>query len=182
MPLPLAAISAAAELARFAGPRIARWVAGDAGEDVAERTVAAVTETAQALTGNTDPAEALEDLQASRELQARFEIEMARREAELERAYLQDRQHARARDVALQQAGAGNLRADVLAVIAILGLVGLAWALVVWPLPEGPGRDMLLMLAGALISIVRDVYGFEFGSSRGSKQKDALLGGGGPRA
>jgi hypothetical protein len=62
-----------------------------------------------------------------------------------------------------------NWRADTLAVGAMVGLIALIWTLLFVPLPDGPARDTLLLLAGALVTIVKDVYTFEFGSSRGSK-------------
>ena len=43
--------------------------------------------------------------------------------AELEKAYLSDRQSARARDIALAQVGRSNTRADILAFLAVAGLV-----------------------------------------------------------
>jgi hypothetical protein len=72
--------------------------------------------------------------------------------------------------------GRGNLRADVLAYAAIGGLISLIWALLVRQIPEGSTRDILLILSGALVAIVKDVYGFEFGSSRGSEVKTEQLG------
>jgi hypothetical protein len=47
--------------------------------------------------------------------------------------------------------------------------------LLVHSIPEGPTRDILLILSGALVAIVKDVYGFEFGSSRGSEAKTEQL-------
>jgi hypothetical protein len=52
----------------------------------------------------------------------------------------------------------------------------LIWALLVRRIPEGPTRDILLILSGALVAIAKDVYGFEFGSSRGSEVKTEQLG------
>jgi hypothetical protein len=88
---------------------------------------------------------------------------------------VQDRDSARVRDTALAAAGRSNLRADILAYAAIGGLIGLIWVLLVHTIPEGPTRDMLLILSGALVAIVKDVYGFEFGSSRGSVEKSQQL-------
>jgi hypothetical protein len=69
------------------------------------------------------------------------------------------------------QAARRNIRADVLAYAAVAGLISLIWALLIHPIADGPARDMLLILSGALVAIVKDVYGFEFGSSRGSEAK-----------
>lgn len=124
---------------------------------------------AQAIQGNPDAAVKL------RELEARHQERLEELALEEKRAYLADRQDARARDVSLAKAKGGNWRGDALAVIAILGLVALILALLFVQIPQGPARDVLLMLSGGLVAIVKDVYAFEFGSSRGSKDKDAAL-------
>lgn len=69
-----------------------------------------------------------------------------------------------------------NIRADVLAYAAIVGLISLMWALLIRAIPDGSTRDILLILSGALVAIVKDVYGYEFGSSRGSEVKTEQLG------
>jgi hypothetical protein len=110
---------------------------------------------------------------------------MAARAEDLVKAYLADRASARCRDVSLAQSGRRNIRADILAYAAIGGLISLIWVLLVHAIPEGPTRDILLILSGALVAIVKDVYGFEFGSSRGSEAKTEqitqLMGGAGTR-
>ena len=61
--------------------------------------------------------------------------------------------------------------AAFLAILAPLSLVVIAVALVFVDVPE-PRQRVLDILLGALISLAKDVYGFEFGSSRGSREKD----------
>lgn len=63
-----------------------------------------------------------------------------------------------------------------LAIAAIVGIVVLTLALVFVP-SELPGsvKDILLLLVGALITIVKDVYSYYFGSSEGSARKTELL-------
>lgn len=60
----------------------------------------------------------------------------------------------------------------ILAVLAPVAVVIIAILLVFVPVPEGQGHDILMMLLGALVAMAKDVYGFEFGSSRGSREKD----------
>ena len=110
-----------------------------------------------------------------RAAQLAFQQALAAQAEDLEKAYLADRESARARDVGLAQAGRRNIRADILAYAAIGGLISLIWVLLVHSIPEGPTRDILLILSGALVAIVKDVYGFEFGSSRGSEAKTEQL-------
>lgn len=110
-----------------------------------------------------------------REAEMTHKLALERLKLEEPRMLLADRQDARARDVAIQQATGRNLRADVLAWAAIGGLVATILLVFFVEVPAGPARDILLLLAGALIAIVKDVYGFEFGSSAGSKNKDGIL-------
>jgi hypothetical protein len=90
-----------------------------------------------------------------------------------------DMQDARKRDVEVRTVSKthNNLRADILSIGALCGLVALIWTLLFVTVPDGPARDVLLILSGALVAIVKDVYSFEFGSSRGSKEKDTIMAG-----
>jgi len=169
-------ISIALGLSQFV-PCIVRWLGGDKAGDVAQQVI----DTAQTVTGKTGQA-ALDSIKADAAQQLAFQQAMAAQAEDLEKAYLADRASARSRDVAITQAGKRNIRADILAYAAIGGLISLIWVLLVHSIPEGPTRDILLILSGALVAIVKDVYGFEFGSSRGSQDKtdqlSALMGAG----
>ena len=140
--------------------------------------VDSVLELAESLTGKKGSS-AIEAINQDPNLALQFEQSVLTHKAELleielreTQAYLADRQDSRARDIALRNTGYSNWRADVLAVGALVGLVALIWTLLFVSLTEGPARDVLLVLSGALVAIVKDVYQFEFGSSRGSKDKD----------
>lgn len=94
------------------------------------------------------------------------------RESELE---VQDREGARARDTAITTAGGHNLRGDLLAFLAVGGLVICVYFVASdVNLPER-AVNAIMFVAGVLASAVRDVYGFEFGSSRGSAAKDETI-------
>lgn len=85
-------------------------------------------------------------------------------------AEVADRKSARERDVEVTRVMGGNTRGDILAYLSILSLIGVMFALFMFPVPEGTARDLLLIVTGGLIAIVKDVYGFEFGSSRGEQE------------
>jgi hypothetical protein len=162
-------ISLALGLAQYV-PSIVRWLGGDSAGDTAQKVV----NVAETVTGKTGQA-ALDSIKADPAAQLAFQQAMAAQTEDLEKAYLADRASARARDTAFVQAGRRNIRADILAYAAIGGLISLIWVLLVHSIPEGPTRDILLILSGALVAIVKDVYGFEFGSSRGSEAKTEQL-------
>lgn len=169
MPFPI--LAAAGALIEFA-PDIARWIGGDDAGDAADKVVGL----AQKVTGAGDPQSAVDMIKANPEMAMAFEKSINDHKAEMDQMYLKDRGDARQRDIAIQDKRGRNTRADVLAFSAIGGLISLIWILLFIQIPDGPARDVLLLLSGALITIVKDVYGFEFGSSRGSKDKDGLIG------
>jgi hypothetical protein len=91
-------------------------------------------------------------------------------------AHLLDTQDARKRDIRLHELRGVNRRADVLAILAISGLIAVIFALFRFQ-PPPTAEAVLLVLAGSLAGIVTQVYNFEFGSSKGSKEKDLVRNG-----
>lgn len=163
-------ISIAMGLAQFA-PGIIKWITGS---DKAEAAAGKVVEIAQAVTGKVGP-DALDALKADPALVLQFRQAVMANEADLDKAFLVDRQDARARDVAYVQSGRYNWRGDVLAVLAVGGLVTCVYFVARDAgLPER-AVNAIMFVAGVLASAVRDVYGFEFGSSRSSQAKDATI-------
>lgn len=63
--------------------------------------------------------------------------------------------------------------AVVLALLAPVAVVVIALLLVTGYTPAPETREWLTILLSALVLMAKDVYGFEFGSSRGSRNKDA---------
>jgi hypothetical protein len=164
-------ITIAMGLAQFA-PSILKWITGS---DKAEAAATAVVQAAQAITATDDPQRALAAIKADPQLQLAFRQHISDLEADLDKAFLVDRQNARARDVSLAQAGHYNWRADILAFLAVGGLV-----LCVYFIARDVGLperavNAIMFVAGVLASAVRDVYGFEFGSSRSSRDKDTTI-------
>lgn len=163
-------ITIAMGLSQFA-PQIIKWVSGS---DKAEQAARQVVDIAQAVTGKSGP-EALEAIQFDPQLALDFRKAVMANETELDRLYLADRADARKRDTAFVQAGRYNWRADLLALLAVVGLVVCVWFIARdSSLPER-AVNAIMFVAGVLAAAVRDVYGFEFGSSRGSKDKDDLI-------
>ena len=94
----------------------------------------------------------------------------------MELTYMKDRQDARWRDVAMTQAGRRNFRADIMVISAACGLVLCLVSLGHYS-EELPGEavGIISTIAGIFGACLKDAYAFEFGSSRGSKEKDAAL-------
>lgn len=163
-------ISIAMGLAQFA-PQIIRWLSGsDKAAEAAERVV----QVAQAVTGK-PAAEALAQITADPAALLHFRQRIAELEVQMDKDYLVDRQGARDRDVAIVQAGRSNRRADILAFLAVGALCFCVWLVAYQQNMPAGVREAIMFVAGVFAAAVRDVYGFEFGSSRGSKDKDELM-------
>jgi hypothetical protein len=161
-------IAAALGLAGFA-PIIARWLGGDQAHEVATKVV----DIAQKVTGTLDPVEAIQRLQNNTDMVSAFQKAVIQVEAEIELAVMKDRQDARLRDVALVNAGRSNVRADVMVIAAAVGLMLCLGSLACFSeaLP-GEAIGIISTISGIFGACLKDAYTFEFGSSRGSKEKD----------
>lgn len=158
-------------LAQYA-PSIIKWLSGS---EKAEEAAQKVIDVARVVTGKDDASEAVEAIRADPAVLMQFRQAMASIEADMDRAYLADRQNARGRDVAIVQAGRWNIRADLLALLSVTGLIVCVWFVARdSSLPER-AVNAIMFVAGTLAACVRDVFAFEFGSSRGSRDKDALI-------
>jgi len=158
-------------LAQYA-PSIIKWLSGS---EKAEEAAQKVIDVARVVTGKQDASEAVVAIQADPAVLMQFRQAMAGIEADMDRAYLADRQNARGRDVAFVQAGRWNIRADLLALLSVTGLIVCVWFVARdSSLPER-AVNAIMFVAGTLAACVRDVFAFEFGSSRGSREKDALI-------
>jgi hypothetical protein len=97
-------------------------------------------------------------------------------DARLQLAMLEDRQNARNRDVAFVQSGRRNSRADIMVISAAIGLITCLGSLAFYAqhLP-GEATGIISTIAGIFGACLKDAYAFEFGSSRGSKEKDSTV-------
>jgi len=171
MALPL--IQVALSLAQFA-PSIMRFFgAGESSAKVAEQVVGI----AQTVTGVKTPEEALEAMRRNAELAQQFNLAVLAADTDLEEAFLADRQDARDRDIKVRELNQGkNIRADVMIIGVIVGLVACLVVLVFFR-KEVPGEviGIVTTIASIFGLCLRDAFQFEFGSSRGSKQKDMAM-------
>lgn len=163
-------ITIAMALAQFA-PQVVRWISGS---DKAAEAAGAVVDIATQVTGAATGKDAVSMLGADPAMVLEFRRAVAAQEAELDKAFLADRADARARDVALAQAGRNNRRADVMVLGAVVGLLACLVVLVRFQ-GQVPGEvvGIVSTVAGLFGACLRDAFQFEFGSSRGSAEKAA---------
>lgn len=174
MALPIPLIMGLAEFA----PSILRFFgAGEKSAAVAEKVVGI----AQTITGMNTPDAALEAIRQNPELALQFKQAVLEQDAELEKAYLADRQDARHRDVEVRKiTGGTNVRADIMLIAAFVAVIVIA-AFVTWLALKGlEGKaglavGFLTTIGGMFARNIGSAFDFEFGSSRGSKEKDAAL-------
>lgn len=165
-------------------PALARWLGGnDAGAVTAQ-----VAEVARAVVGSDDAAQVAAALEADPAKRADLQVELARIAAEHEAREHETRVEemriaaagaadARARDVALRQAGAKRHMPTALVAIGVCGAAATMGAMLVGVrlgLPEGGAVvGALIAIAVGFLGIIKDAAAFEFGSSFGSRSKDA---------
>ena len=169
-------------------PMIAKWIGGDNVGKEAQ----AVSSIVSSITGTTDPEAAAaaiaNDPKIASDLKAKLlELhykndaderanQLAEHQAQFSniQAQLADISNARARDVALQASGKGNIRADVMLIVVGVGLIACIIASAI------PGVPMVAIgiistVAGTLAGCIKDAFGFEFGSSRSSETKTGII-------
>jgi hypothetical protein len=165
-------ISIAMGLAQFA-PAIIKWVSGsDKAAEVADKVV----DVAKAVTGQTSGEAALEAIKADPNLVLTFRTKLLEMEADLDKAYLADRQDARRHNAAIVQAKGGNHRANLMVLLDAIGLLACLFVLAFY---REHLSGELVALVSTIASIfglcLRDAHQFEFGSSRGSQEKNEAL-------
>lgn len=167
-------ITIALGLAQYAPSLMRFFGVGEKPAAIAEKVIGI----AKAVTGSPNGEAALAAMQQNATMAQEFNLAVLRADTELEQAYLADRKDARARDVALHQAGYVNRRADWMVIADVVGLVACLAVLALFR-NDIPGEVITLLttIASLFGVCLRDAHQFEFGSSRGSREKDVLLGG-----
>ncbi len=128
---------------------------------------------AKRITGERRFQDMFRKLSEEPELLVQFQKEILDFEKKLQESHTQDLQGARMRDMILAQTGKGNLRADIMVCAAAVGLVSCLGALALFRGSlSGECVGIISTIAGIFGACLKDAYAFEFGSSRGSKEKD----------
>lgn len=165
-------ITIALGLAQFAPSLLRYFGVGEKSVGVAEKVV----DLAKVVTGTQTPEGALEAMRQNAELASKFNLAVLAADTELEKAYLADRGDARARDIEVRKiTGGHNVRADLMIVCCAAALVYIVYAINSATDIKPEVLAIFNMAVGALLKMLGDAFSFEFGSSRGSKEKDELL-------
>lgn len=100
------------------------------------------------------------------------ESERGFRYAELE---VKDRDSARTRDTELAKTGKRNLRADAMFALAVLVIIGLVWMIWKDPSINEFMKGIVTLVLGRFLGYLDNIYNFEFGTTRGSQNKDSTI-------
>lgn len=165
-------IPIAMQLAQFAPDIIRLFNGSDKKAEIAEKVVGI----ARAVTGIEDPQTALTAIQTDPGKAAEFQMAMADKQIDMEKAYLADRQDARARDEKFIAAGKRNVRADIMVLLDVVGLIACLVVLCFYrERVPGEAVGLISTVAATFGLCLRDAHQFEFGSSRTSQAKDQTI-------
>lgn len=102
-------------------------------------------------------------------------IEKARQELETFKEESKDRDSARVRDAEFIKRGATNSRANLMFLLAVCAVIGLVW--IVWQ-DQGINeyvKGIFTLVLGRFLGYLDNIYSFEFGTTRGSRDKDDTI-------
>lgn len=162
--------------------QIAPWIAGTLGSPVAGVAVKALSDIFGLSGDNVTPDNVLAALSGATPEQLRSIREAETKHSEfmqqigyqhieqLEQYTVNDRSSARLREVAVK-----DRTPQVLAALAVIVFLALVTFVAVGRSPEVAMQSGFWMLAGAAIAVFKDVYGYYFGSSHGSDEKNSTI-------
>lgn len=116
-------------------------------------------------------------LEVEKEVNRHLE-ERSRQESDLTKAYLADTDSARNREIETTRAGSANIVQASLAFVGVaVCLAVFSYMLIAKNLKEMESEESFIMgsLIGLLGAILKDIYGYYFGSSSGSASKDITI-------
>ena len=102
-------------------------------------------------------------------------IEKARQELETFKEESKDRDSARVRDAEFIKQGTSNSRANLMFFLAVCAVIGLVW--IVWT-DQGINeyvKGIFTLVLGRFLGYLDNIYSFEFGTTRGSRDKDDTI-------
>jgi hypothetical protein len=102
-------------------------------------------------------------------------IEKARQELETFKEESKDRDSARVRDAEFIKRGTTNSRANLMFFLAVCAVAGLVW--IVWK-DQGINeyvKGIFTLVLGRFLGYLDNIYSFEFGTTRGSREKDETI-------
>jgi hypothetical protein len=144
--------------------------------ETAGKVAGQVIDIAKTVTGKATVDEAAVAMAADPALALEFKTAVMANDTDLEKAYLADRADARARDIETAKLGRRNVRADIMVLLDVVGLIACLVVLIFYKnrIP-GEAVGLISTIAATFGLCLRDAHQYEFGSSRSSAVKDATI-------
>lgn len=118
----------------------------------------------------------LAQIEADRESEL-HDFVIAQKEQELAgfKLEIEDRSSARNRDAEFIKAGVRNHRGDLMFLLAVVIIMALVW--IVWKDPQINEyvKGIFTLVLGRFLGYLDNIYNFEFGTTRGSQNKDETI-------
>ena len=163
-------ITIAMGLAQFAPTLMRFFGVGEKNVTVAEKVI----DMAVGVTGAPNGTEALDLLRNNQAKAYEFQTLVLQNNTELEKLYLADVADARKRDTAFLTAGVHNYRADTMYVLAVVIICALVYFVLKSELDEY-AKGIITLVLGRFLGYLDNIYNFEFGTTRASKNKDETI-------
>lgn len=136
-----------------------------------KKLFAHLADIATRIAGGDSVASALERIRNTPELKIEFQKALLVAEEAYMRAAIQDRQHARERDMVLLKAKGMNRRANIMVILAAIGLGACLGVLSLFKESlSGEVVGIVSTVAGIFGSCLKDAYAFEFGNYKGRSE------------
>lgn len=105
----------------------------------------------------------------------RLRLEESKLDIEAFKEEVKDRGSARDRDVEFIKRGAHNYRADLMFLLAVSMIAAMVW--IVWKDPDINEyvKGIFTLVLGRFLGYLDNIYNFEFGTTRGSRDKDDTI-------
>ena len=162
--LPIIAVVSA--LAQFA-PQITKWM--DAGKSVQEVAETAFN-IAKQVTGAKSDEEAIELIKADPNLHLDFQKKIIDQDIVYEQGYIQDKADARKYAAIMSATPHGNVRANWLVGIAVITIFA-CLGVIIWADLNEFAQSAVMIILGMYVKELSNIYAFEFGTTRRSRQK-----------
>ena len=148
-----------------------KWIKSYSIESVSK----VIVSLAKSITGSNTINGSINKLNNNNDLQIKLQELIMKNEYEIELSIINDKQNARMRDIEYIKHNGRNTRADIMVVSAALGLISCLLIIIYCKNIQGEIIGIISTMAGIFGSCLKDAYSFEFGSSRGSKEKDLTV-------
>lgn len=116
-----------------------------------------------------------EQLAQIKQLELKYQSEEKERGFRYAELEFKDRDSARLRDAEFLKSGRTNYRADIMFVLAVFVICALVWA--IWKDPNINEfiKGIVTLVLGRFLGYLDNIYSFEFGTTRGSRDKDSTI-------